>query len=110
MWPSLEVLIHSCLTASCRAGNINSGRGLASLGNLAEWDINATGREKVILSYPRWTETRSVWLPTKKSYFLGKLEAMADFKKLPVSHAERAANKANSWRGGEGPSSDEDDE
>ena len=67
----------------------------------------AAGKEKVILTYPRWKETKKSWLQTERSYFLGKLEPMVDFKALPLSHVESAAPKyVNSWRGGHWSSSD----
>ena len=73
--------------------------------------MTAAGRKKVILSYPRWMETKFVWQPTKRSYFLEKLEPMAAFKKLPVSHTEKAAKKATySLRGDDDPASEEEDE
>ena len=89
------------------AENIDSGHGFDSIRNTF-----AAGKEKVILSYPRWNETSHVWYPTNRSYFLGKLETMADFKKLPVSRTEKTAKKANNsaWGGGGGPSSDEEDD
>ena len=79
-----------------------------------QWDTNAAGKEKVILTYPRWTETKVGWLPTERSYFLSKLEPLddcVDFKAFPRSHTEKAAPKnVRPWRGNSSFSSNWDDE